>query len=143
MCVCARVFVGMCVCQTDSERSSVYSKSRGSLPIAQNTKRSTPGGLLGNPSAHRERAEERLTYRKQAGGAHTQTHTSSTPVSYIKLPTYFRRREQHGRSATRGQNCKLELYVLLHRLKMKKIFVQHVSKLQGKAPYTPCCPADN
>lgn len=74
VCVCAHacVFVGICVFQ--SERSCVYSQSRGSLPIAQNTKRNTPGGLLGNPSAHRERAEERLIGNSLEEHTHIQTH---------------------------------------------------------------------
>lgn len=124
VCVCAHacVFVGICVFQTDSERSCVYSQSRGSLPIAQNTKRNTPGGLLGNPSAHRERAEERLTYRKQLGGAHTHTNTHPQLLSHTLsclhtldagnstgcVLRFSAGETQH------GQNCKPELNVLLH-----------------------------
>lgn len=53
----------------------MYSESRGSLPIAPNTKRKPAGGLLGNPSAQTERAGEGLPYRnmqKRETRAHTQ-----------------------------------------------------------------------
>ncbi|CAB1433734.1 unnamed protein product [Pleuronectes platessa] len=47
--------------QTQRGGSCVYPKSRGFLPVARKHKellsRNTPGGLLGNPSAHRERPE--------------------------------------------------------------------------------------
>lgn len=61
-CVC--VYAHVCVHVRQTVRDSVYSKSRASFPIGRNTKRNTPGGLLGSPSSHRGRAEERPTYRK-------------------------------------------------------------------------------
>lgn len=67
------VYVCECVLETDgqSERALVCILKAGGL-FSQKHKEllsmNSPGGLLGNPSAHRERAEERLTYRKQFEG---------------------------------------------------------------------------
>lgn len=61
------------------ELSCVCFKSRRSLPIAAKHKElqreTSAGGLLARPSAHRERAEEGLTCRKQPVKETDFTHT--------------------------------------------------------------------
>lgn len=70
----------VCVC--------VYSKSRGSLPIAPNTKRKPAGGLLGNPSAQTGRAGEGLPYRNtRKRGTGLQTHTCTRAHIQMSFPS--------------------------------------------------------
>lgn len=76
------MYAHVCVC-VRRITDSVYSKSRGSFPIAKNTKRNTAGGLLERPSSHREGQRKDLHIGNRKGRvlslshahAHMHTHT--------------------------------------------------------------------